>query len=59
MTLEDGAIFKGSIDMDPGEPAKAQVAKSVKKPIEKTAETPKVVATDKAKESNGYSLSGG
>jgi cytoskeletal protein CcmA (bactofilin family) len=41
MTLEDGAIFKGSIDMDPGEPAKAQVAKPVKKPIEKTAETPK------------------
>ena len=59
MTLEDGAIFKGSIDMDPGEPAKAQVAKPVKKPIEKAAETPKVVATDKAKESNSYSLNGG
>ena len=24
MTLEDGAIFKGSIDMDPGEPAPAK-----------------------------------
>jgi len=59
MTLEDGAIFKGSIDMDPGEPAKAQVAKPVKKPIEKAAETPKVVATDKAKESKSYSLNGG
>ena len=64
MTLEDGAIFKGSIDMDPGEPAPAKVAKPVKKPVEKAAETPKaetpkVVATDKAKESNGYSLHGG
>ena len=59
MTLEDGAIFKGSIDMDPGEPVKAQVAKPVKKPIEKVAETPKVVATDKAKESKSYSLNGG
>jgi cytoskeletal protein CcmA (bactofilin family) len=63
MTLEDGAIFKGSIDMDPGEPAKAQVAKPVKKSIEKTVEkaaaTPKSVATDKTKENNGYSLSGG
>ena len=59
MTLEDGAIFKGSIDMDPGEPAKTQVAKPVKKPIEKVAETPKVVATDKAKESSSYSLNGG
>ncbi|MFV8816468.1 bactofilin family protein [Haliea sp. E17] len=26
MTLEDGAIFKGSIDMDPGEPAKVSLA---------------------------------
>jgi cytoskeletal protein CcmA (bactofilin family) len=59
MTLEDGAIFKGSIDMDPGEPVKTQAAKPVKKPVEKAAETPKVVATDKAKESNGYSLHGG
>jgi len=59
MTLEDGAIFKGSIDMDPGEPAKAQVAKPVKKPIEKVAETSKVVATDKAKESKSYSLNAG
>lgn len=25
MMLEDGAIFKGSIDMDPGEPAQAKV----------------------------------
>ena len=45
--------------MDPGEPAKTQVAKPVKKPIEKVAETPKVVATDKAKESSSYSLNGG
>lgn len=30
MTLEDGAKFKGSIDMDPGEPARAVSAKPAK-----------------------------
>ena len=63
MTLEDGAIFKGSIDMDPGEPTKAKVAKPAKKAIDKTvgkvAETPKVVASDKLKDNSGYSLNGG
>ena len=58
MTLEDGAIFKGSIDMDPGEPAKPEVAKPVKKTIDKPVEKPKVVAADKLKENKGYSLSG-
>lgn len=28
LSLEDGAVFKGSIDMDPGEPLQAQVALS-------------------------------
>lgn len=63
MTLEDGAIFKGSIDMDPGEPAKAAVAKPVKKAVEKpavkTAAAAKATPTDKTQESNGYSLNGG
>ncbi len=59
MTLEDGAIFKGSIDMDPGEPAKPRETKPVRKTVEKTAEKPKVIATDKLKENKGYSLSGG
>lgn len=63
MTLEDGAIFKGSIDMDPGEPVKAEVAKPAKKVLTKTAgkvtETPKVIATDKTKENSSYSLNGG
>ncbi len=63
MTLEDGAIFKGSIDMDPGEPAKTKLAKPVKNPVEstlgKTAEAAKAITTDKVKENNGYSLSGG
>ena len=58
MTLEDGAIFKGSIDMDPGEPAKAKVVKPVKKTVEKAAEPSKVIATDKVKEGSGYSLNG-
>ena len=32
VVLEDGAIFKGSIDMDPGEPAKAESPKAATKP---------------------------
>ena len=35
MTLEDGAIFKGSIDMDPGEPA-AKVTLAPKAPETKS-----------------------
>lgn len=57
MTLEDGAIFKGSIDMDPGEPAKPVLAQPVKQAADKTTEKPKVVATDNVKENKGYSLS--
>jgi len=63
MTLEDGAIFKGSIDMDPGESAKAKIAtpakKAVDKPVEKIAETPKVVASGGLNESKSYTLNGG
>ena len=63
MTLEDGAIFKGSIDMDPGEPAKPAVAKPVAREVAgnaagKTADTAKVVAGKKAKENAGYTLGG-
>jgi cytoskeletal protein CcmA (bactofilin family) len=70
MTLEDGAIFKGSIDMDPGERAKPTLSKPAKKTVdkmdEKVAETPKVVASDSLKENKSglkenknYSLNGG
>lgn len=63
MTLEDGAIFKGSIDMDPGESAKAKPSKPAKKApekaAEKTAESPKVVTSDSMKENKSYSLNGG
>lgn len=63
MTLEDGAIFKGSIDMDPGEPAKPKIATPAKskteKPLEKTVEKSKVNSSDKLKEKSSYSLSGG
>jgi cytoskeletal protein CcmA (bactofilin family) len=59
MTLEDGAIFKGSIDMDPGEAAKPAPAKLEKKITESKPEQPKVVAADKLKDSKGYSLTGG
>ena len=63
MTLEDGAIFKGSIDMDPGDSAKAKPSNPAKKTAEKTsekaAESPKVVASGSLKENKGYSLNGG
>lgn len=60
MTLEDGAIFKGSIDMDPSDNAKAKLAspakKAVEKPVEKIAETPKVVGSGSLNENKSYSL---
>ncbi len=63
MTLEDGAIFKGSIDMDPGEPVKAKISKATKKVDGKTfgkpVETPKVISTDKSSKNTAYSLNGG
>lgn len=63
MTLEDGAIFKGSIDMDPGEPVKARSPEPVKnapeKTVEKAAGTPKAVASGKLNEGKNYSLNGG
>jgi len=60
MTLEDGAIFKGSIDMDPREPANPVVAKpAVKKVVKKTGDLPKDASSEKPKQSAGYSLNGG
>jgi len=62
MTLEDGAIFKGSIDMDPGETAKPALANPAKKTSdkkdEKVAEAPKAVASGGLKETKSYSLNG-
>ncbi len=63
MTLEDGAIFKGSIDMDPGEAASTRSAGPAKKLQEKTTEkvddSAKVVTSGKLSESKAYSLNGG
>jgi len=59
MTLEDGAIFKGSIDMDPGENVTAKPVAPAKKTTENVAEKPKVVASGSSKESKSYSLNGG
>ncbi len=63
MTLEDGAIFKGSIDMDPGEAASVKSAGPAKKLQEKVTdkadESPKVATAGKLNESKGYSLNGG
>jgi len=66
MTLEDGAIFKGSIDMDPSDSAKTKLSgtakKVVEKPAEKADESPKAVApgalNDGKNESKGYTLNG-
>ncbi len=67
MTLEDGAIFKGSIDMDPGEPATVAVTKKLKKAVEKpadkaaekTASAAKTIPAEKPQEKSAYSLNGG
>ena len=64
MTLEDGAIFKGSIDMDPGEkPAQEKptqpAANVAEKPAPKSTEPKTPVAGDKPKGTRGYSLHGG
>jgi cytoskeletal protein CcmA (bactofilin family) len=63
MTLEDGAIFKGSIDMDPGEVLNTKSAgpakKMQEKTVEKDAESPKAVASGKLNDSKNYSLNGG
>jgi cytoskeletal protein CcmA (bactofilin family) len=40
VTLEDGAVFKGSIDMDPGEAAAKTAAKGVKEPANSPAPSP-------------------
>lgn len=63
MTLEDGAIFKGSIDMDPGEPEKPVVVKSPVKTAAgkasgKATEPAKVMTGGKSKDGAAYSLNG-
>jgi len=62
MTLEDGAIFKGSIDMDPGEGSKPAVVKPGKNTAEKSTDKPvdqnRMAAPEKSKESGTYSLNG-
>jgi cytoskeletal protein CcmA (bactofilin family) len=62
MTLEDGAMFKGSIDMDPREPAAPAARKPAAKPAEKApekkAEAPKPAGDKKPGGPGGYSLHG-
>ena len=38
VTLEDGAVFKGSIDMDPGEPLLEKTKSAIKDKIQKESE---------------------
>ncbi|MGD9021776.1 MAG: polymer-forming cytoskeletal protein [Lysobacterales bacterium] len=62
MTLEDGALFKGSIDMNPAEPARPAAtkpaAKGVEKAPEKKAEAPKPATDKKPGGPGGYTLHG-
>lgn len=46
VTLEDGAIFKGSIDMDPGDSAASKVAPSIQKPANSPASAAKAPELD-------------
>ena len=39
VTLEDGAIFKGSIDMDPGETSSNKVSLATEKPAERALDS--------------------
>ncbi len=59
MVLEDGAIFKGGIDMDPDAGVKPVVTKSTNPKVEKNATKPKAVAADMPKEKGKYSLHSG
>ncbi len=66
MTLEDGALFKGSIDMNPSEPDKAKTAapstktslKATETATAKAADTSKVIASDKDTKGAAYTLNG-
>lgn len=58
MTLEDGALFKGSIDMDPGELAKSAAAKPADKAPEKKVEAQKPAGDKKPGGPGSYSLHG-
>jgi cytoskeletal protein CcmA (bactofilin family) len=46
VTLEDGAIFKGSIDMDPGDTGSGKVSLASEKPADKSASTAGAPAFD-------------
>ena len=48
MLLEDGAVFKGSIDMDPREPASQSVAQPVAQPAARAAAPTSAAATSAA-----------
>jgi len=58
MLLEDGAIFKGSIDMDPGESATAQAALAAPKAAVKPPSSPERV-TDTVKKGPDLALKSG
>jgi cytoskeletal protein CcmA (bactofilin family) len=46
VTLEDGAIFKGSIDMDPGGTAHEEAPLTSQKPANNPANSPKIPSLD-------------
>jgi cytoskeletal protein CcmA (bactofilin family) len=58
MLLEDGAIFKGSIDMDPGEVNTAQVSLPASRIAAKSGNAPELVA-DAGKKTPDHALKSG
>ncbi len=56
--LEDGAIFKGSIDMDPGEASPAQAALSASRTPVKSGSAPELVV-DAGKKSPDHAVKSG
>ena len=53
--LEDGAIFKGSIDIDPSDSAPV----GLPLPSQKTADNVKTLSGESAKKESGYTVKGG
>lgn len=58
MTLEDGAIFKGSIEMNPSDPAGSQAARPAAKNVPKVAEPSKLTKGDSAGQASSQGLNG-
>jgi cytoskeletal protein CcmA (bactofilin family) len=57
--LEDGAVFKGSIDMNPGDPVTSDLQLSTARDPGKMAAKPQAIGSDTAKKDSGLALKRG